>query len=148
MKAEEQVKATYLNQVKVYLRMLEKASIELNKLWMEDHKNLIDLNDFLAQLYPFGDSFDELTDAIHIWVDDYVEKIKVYDIPRPFVVTAQRICDLNQLNGIDHDCLEEITEPYHVNARNAEEALDAYHNNVPIKVLDDFEITVNEYGHG
>ncbi len=142
--AKEQSQAEYLNKIKVYLKMLRQAAIELNKAWMEDDKYDLDLDDFLAKLYPFGDSFHELTDNINHWVEDYIEQIKDYDVMRPFVVTAERIPDYDQLNGIDQDCYDEITEPYHCNARTSEAALDHFHESVPIKVLDDFEITVKE----
>lgn len=144
MKAKEQVQATYLNKVKVYLKMFENAAIQINKLWMDDHLSAIDLNDFLARMFPFDKSFDELVQDIHLWVEDYEKQIKDYDVLRPFVVEAQRICDLADLNFNDFDCLEEITEPYHCMARNKDEALDQFHDNIPIKVLDDFDITVRE----
>lgn len=145
--AKDQAQAEYLNKIKVYLRMMQTAMKAVNEGWMQDNDFDIDLNDFLARLYPFNDSFDDLVRSVNIWVDDYVDRIKDFDVPRPFMVEANRIPDFDQLNFNDQDCIEAITEPYFCNARSSEEALDQYHENTPIKVLDDFEITVKECSH-
>lgn len=142
--AKDQAQAEYLNKIKVYLRMLNAAMKAIDEGWKQDNDHGLDLNDFLARLYPFNDSFDDLVRAVNHWVEDYVERIKDFDVPRPFVVEANRIPDFDQLNFNDKDCYEAITEPYFCNARSSEEALDQYHESTPIKMLEDFEIIVTE----
>lgn len=57
-----------------------------------------------------------------------------------FIVRVYPLVDYADRHYYD----KEIDGDYYVNAESREEALDFFHNNVPVKVLDDFEITVME----
>lgn len=61
--------ATYLRQVMISMNMMLHAHRELNKLWDEDSDNEIELNDYLARLYPFDETYQVVVKDISIWVE-------------------------------------------------------------------------------
>ena len=63
---------------------------------------------------------------------------------RTFIIKAICTVPYEELNYNDKDCYGLIIEPFEVETCCEEGALDRYHETVPIKVLDHFEITVKE----
>ena len=61
---------------------------------------------------------------------------------KEYIVTAVCTVPYDELNYNDKDWYLVITTPYLVSAKNEDGALDNYHETVPIKVLDNFDINV------
>jgi hypothetical protein len=56
-----------------------------------------------------------------------------------YVVEAELVVPEEELDYEDRECLTLITTPYYMDACCADEILDAYHSNIPVSCLDDFE---------
>ena len=61
---------------------------------------------------------------------------------RMYAIKAVCNVPYDELNYNDKDCYHLITTPYLVPAKDEDGASDDYHENIPIKVLDDFDINV------
>lgn len=61
-----ETKEMTLRKTLTYLKMLDHAFQELNTIW-QDQDN-VDLNDFLTDMYPFTESFDQVAVDVREWV--------------------------------------------------------------------------------
>ena len=57
----------FILEVRSKMDQLKKAFDEMEALWANDHNHDIDLNELLVSMYPFDNSFDELTASVAIW---------------------------------------------------------------------------------
>ena len=78
--------------------------------------------------------------VIDRWWDKY-NVVTAAPAEHLYVVNASPRIARHKLNEIDQQCYDTITAPYRVMASHEDQALDDYHHNVPIKVLDDWDIT-------
>jgi hypothetical protein len=65
----------YINRTIDSMVAFTNAWKKLSETWSIDYRNGIDLNDYLVQMYPFGQSFDELLTDVMLWHDDGVKKL-------------------------------------------------------------------------
>jgi len=65
----------YLKRTLVYMKMLDHAFTELNKVWAEDSDHDVDLNEYLVPLFPFHESFDQMQLLVREWVRSFANPL-------------------------------------------------------------------------
>ena len=63
---------------------------------------------------------------------------------KTFIVIATNVSIFEDLDQDDQDCIDMITDPFEVECDTEDQALDSYHETIPISCLEDFDITIEE----
>jgi hypothetical protein len=65
----------YLDDAMTEMEHLMHSFSHLQKIWLKDSDNELDLNDYLTTLYPFSKSLDEVTIDVALWYADGCSKM-------------------------------------------------------------------------